>query len=162
MIDPVAKNSPATSILTRWWQALENDKGTRAELRRCDRPEAVMLHPAFARLHARLAPLLERQWNWEYRVACVIGLLAHVRCPGSQKLATQMGGTKPNVSDLRFRRLLQCKPDELYGRMIRILRMLDNTANLHDLIASVFNWGDKVRKRWALDYYAVSPEQKSA
>ena len=33
-----------------------------------------------------------------------------------------MGGSDPDVSELRFRRLLQYRPNELYPRMIRILR----------------------------------------
>lgn len=163
MNDPFAKDAPATEILIRWWQGLENDKGTRAELRRCERPEAVMLHPAYARLHSQLAAHLRGSWNWEWHLAAVVGLLVHVRQRNdSRSLAKQMGGSDPDVSELRFRRLLQCKPGELYPRMIRILRMLNNTANLPDLIGSVFHWGDPVRKRWALEYFAVTPEQKSA
>jgi len=162
MNDPFAKDAPATDILMRWWQGLENDKGTRAELRRCDRPEAIMLHPAYAHLHHRLAPHLAGHWNWEQRLASVVGLLAHVHSGSNQPLAKQMGGNPPDVSELRFRRLLQCNPHELYPRMIRILRMLDNSANLPDLVRSVFHWNDRVRKRWALDYFAVTPEQKSA
>jgi CRISPR system Cascade subunit CasB len=162
MIDPLAKESPATDILIRWWQGLENDKGTRAELRRCDRPEAVMLHPAYARLYGQLATHLAGQWNWEWRLGAVVGLLAHVRHTSNTTLARQMGGSDPDVSELRFRRLLQCKPEELYPRMIRILRMLGNSANLSDLINSVFYWNDRIRKRWALDYFAITPEQKSA
>ena len=163
MNDPLAKEAPATDILIHWWQNLENDKGTRAELRRCDRPEAVMLHPAYARLHWQLATHLADHWNWEWRLAAVVGLLVHVRRrDDSRSLAKQMGGTDPKVSELRFRRLLQCKPDDLYPRMIRVLRMLGDTANVPDLIASVFHWNDRVRKRWALEYFSVTPEQKSA
>ena len=162
MKDLFKKDAHATGILTRWWQGLENDKGTRAELRRCDSPEKVMFHPAFPRLCRQLEPFLREEWNWQLRLAAVVGLLSHIRQTTGQSLAYQMAGNPPEVSELRFRRLLQCKPDELYGRMIPILRMLDNTANLHDLITSVFHWGDRVRKRWALDYYAVTPEQKSA
>jgi CRISPR system Cascade subunit CasB len=46
--------------------------------------------------------------------------------------------------------------------MIRVLQMLDHTANLSDLMDSVFNWGDPVRKRWAFDYYPNTPVSKTA
>lgn len=162
MNDPFAKDAPATEILIRWWQGLESDKGTRSELRRLDQAEAVMLHPAYARLHSQMKKILASQWNWEWRLAAVVGLLVHVREPGDAPLARQMGGSDPDVSELRFRRLLQCQPNDLFPRMIRILRMLDGKANLTDLITSVFHWNDRVRKRWALEYFAVTPEQKSA
>ncbi|GJL83251.1 MAG: hypothetical protein DHS20C01_28850 [marine bacterium B5-7] len=162
MKQPFDEDSAELSIMLQWWRDLENDKGARAELRRCTSPEAVMLHPAYARMHYRLASSLSGQWNWEYRLAAVAGLLAHVRKPTKKFLAEEMGGRKPVVSELRFRRLLQCKPDELYGRMIRVLRMLDNTANTQDLIRSVFHWNDRVRKRWALKYFANLPTQETA
>ncbi len=152
------KDTPATDILTHWWQSLENNKGTRAELRRCDTPEKVMFHPAFPRLCHRLEPLLGKEWNWQPRLAAVIGLLSHVRSTTGQSLAYQMAGNPPQVSELRFRRLLQRESDNIYGAMIRILQMLDHTANLPDLMVSVFYWGDAVRKRWAFDYFPNTPE----
>lgn len=156
------KDAPATGILTRWWQSLENDKGTRAELRRCDSPEKVLFHSAFPRLCRQLEPLLGKEWNWEFRLAAVVGLLSHIRRTSALPLARQMAGNPPKVSELRFRRLLQRERDDLYGAMIRMLQMLDQTANLPDLMDSVFNWGDPVRKRWAFDYFPNTPESKSA
>ncbi|MCB1751678.1 MAG: type I-E CRISPR-associated protein Cse2/CasB [Gammaproteobacteria bacterium] len=157
-----SKDAAATGILTHWWQGLENDKGTRAELRRCDMPEKVMFHPAFPRLCRRLQPLLEQEWNWQIRLAALVGLLSHVRKTTGQTLAHQMAGNPPKVSELRFRRLLQREADDFYGAMIRVLPMLDHTANLPDLMSSVFYWGDPVRKRWAFDYFPNTPESKTA
>lgn len=156
------KDSPETEVLMQWWHDLENDKGVRAELRRCPSPASVMLHPAYARLHGRLAAMVRGRWQWEYRLASVIGLLARVRHTAGKSLAAQMGGTDPIVSDLRFRRLLQCSDDELHGRMIRVLAMLKNSANPPDLIDSVFNWNDATRKRWAREYFSSTPEKKTA
>jgi CRISPR system Cascade subunit CasB len=162
MTHPFDKDSPETGILTRWWQELENDKGTRAELRRCDTPEKVIFQPVFPRLCGQLEPLLGQEWNWEIRLATVVGLLSHVRQPSGQSLAFQMAGNPPSVSELRFRRLIQRERDDLYGAMIRVLQMLDHTANPQDLMSSVFNWGDLVRKRWAFDYFPNTPTSKTA
>ncbi|KRT54280.1 type I-E CRISPR-associated protein Cse2/CasB [endosymbiont of Ridgeia piscesae] len=149
------KESHATEILIQWWQGLENNKGTRAELRRCTSPDKVMFQPAFQRLCQRLKPEPQEQ----RQLASVVGLLAHVRHTTGQKLAYQMAGNPPVVSELRFRRLLQRDRTDLYGAMIRILRMLDHRANLPDLISSVFYWGDKVRKDWAFYYFPNTPEK---
>ncbi len=153
----INKDSIATGILIDWWQSLENNKGVRAELRRCDSADEVMFHPAFLRLCQRLKPEPCQQTG----LAMVVGLLAHVRHRSNQSFAYQMAGNPPTVSELRFRRLLQRDRNDLYGAMIRILRMLDHTANLPDLIASVFHWGDKVRKEWAFSYFPNTPERST-
>jgi CRISPR system Cascade subunit CasB len=64
-------------------------------------------------------------------------------------------GDKPKVSGLRFRRLLSIENhDELYQAMIRIIRLLDNNANIYDLAKKVYWWNEKTKKRLAYDYYA--------
>lgn len=156
------KNAGATTLLTKWWQGLERNKGTRAELRRCSSAIHVTFHPEFPRICSQLAPYLEGEWSWETRLATVVGLLSHVRYTSDHKLARAMAGNPPEVSELRFRRLLQRDRNDLYGAMVRILRMLDNKANLPDLMSSVFYWDDNVRKRWAFDYFPNTPESKTA
>ncbi len=103
-----------------------------------------MFHPAFPRLCHRLESLLGNEWNWQLRLATVVGLLSHVRKTTGKTLAYQMAGSQPKVSELRFHRLLQRDPDDLYGAMIRVLQMLDHTASLSDLMSSIFYWGDPV------------------
>jgi CRISPR system Cascade subunit CasB len=150
-------------ILTQWWNSLQQDTGGRARLRRCHSPEEVMLEPAFHRLLNRLRSLIEQPDRAEaeivrdmHRLATVAGLLAHVRRPDNRSLADRMAekrGQRVLVSPLRFRRLLKVPFEELYEAMIRMLRQLDETASLFDLANSVFYWGDKTRKRWALTYF---------
>jgi CRISPR system Cascade subunit CasB len=150
-------------ILTQWWNSLEQDTGGRARLRRCRSPEEVMLEPAFHRLLNRLRPLIEQQDRSDaviahdiLRLAAVAGLLSHVKKPDKRSLADSMAekrGQRAVVSPLRFRRLLKVSFDDLYEAMIRMLRLLDKQASLFDLANSVFYWGDKIRKRWALAYF---------
>lgn len=150
-------------ILTQWWTGLEQDTGGRARLRRCRSPEEVMLEPVFHRLLNRLRPILESQGRSDVeiasdilRLAAVAGLLSHVKKPNNRSLAGSMAekrGQRVLVSPLRFRRLLKVPFGELYEPMIRMLRLLDKQASLFDLANSVFYWGDKIRKRWALDYF---------
>ena len=73
-----------------------------------------------------------------------------------------MAGNPPIVSELRFRRLIQRDRADLYISMIRVLRMLGNKGNLHDLAKSVYFWGDGVKRRWAFEYFPNTPDKASA
>lgn len=154
-------DAPLGEKLTEFWQELEEDKGARAQLRRCKTPEEVVMVPAFHRLCRHLRPLMKHEREgWEMRIAAIAGLLAHVRKLDSRKtLAEQMaekrpGGDSPIVSELRFRRLLQRDRQDLFTALIRVLGLLDKRANPFDLARAVYYWGDKERKRWAFAYFS--------
>lgn len=152
-----------SEILIEWWETLDDNRGVRATLRRCQNPTDVIFQPSYMRLHDQLSAGLQRDYVWEIRLARVIGLLAHCRDDQAElKMARAMAGNPPIVSELRFRRLLQTTPEDLYLPMIRALRLLDQGANLSDLIESVYHWNDSVRKRWAFDYYPNTPEKSAA
>jgi CRISPR system Cascade subunit CasB len=159
-------DTPLGQILNDFWQTLEKDKGSRAQLRRCKTPDEVVMVSAFHHLCRRIQPLMkgERDGCWQMRIAAIAGLLAHIRKLDSRKtLAEQMAeGDSPVVSELRFRRLLQRDRRNLYGALIRILGLLDKKANPFDLAQSVYYWGDGERKRWAFAYFPNIPEKKSA
>lgn len=156
-------NKPLGEALQRWWIELQERNGDRAELRRAETVTDVILLPAFQRACLRFKPFFQHEENWESRLAAILGLLAHVRQVNlEQSLALQMAGKPPVVSELRFRRLLQRDRADLYVSMIRVLRMLGNKANIHDLAESVYFWGDNVRRRWAFDYFPNTPEKASA
>ena len=150
--------------LEEWWHTLQDDRGARAELRRCKSVDEVVMTATFQRLCYRLRPAFEKQPNWEDRLAAITGLLSHIETMAPEVgLARQMSdGNPPVVSELRFRRLLQRDRVELYTTMIRVLRMLKGKADIHDLARSVFYWGDKVKKDWAYAYFPNVPEKKSA
>lgn len=155
------KEHVAGEILASWWEGLKQDTGGRARLRRCKSPEEVMLEPAFHRLLNRMRTILEHdemftQESSITRLAAVAGLLSHITENEGRALAEHMAeskGSRPLYSSLRFRRLLQEPFEELYPAMIRVIRQLNKTASLNDLAESVYYWGDKVRKRWALAYF---------
>ena len=156
-------NKPLGEALQNWWIELQDRNGDRAELRRAETVTDVILLPVFQHACSRFKPFFQHEENWESRLAAVLGLLAHVRQVNSeQSLALQMAGKPPVVSELRFRRLLQRDRADLYVSMIRVLRMLGNKANLHDLAYSVYFWGDGVKRRWAFDYFPNTPEKASA
>lgn len=155
----------AGQALHAWWLWLQKNTGDRAQIRRCRRPEEVLLEPAFHRLLHHLGMLAsnsgsditQRDTHDVYRLAAVAGLLAHIEEHHGRTLAEQMADSKggnPVVSSLRFRRLLKQPFDDLYPAMTRVIRQLKRQASIHDLAQSVFYWGDGVRKGWALAYFS--------
>ncbi len=153
-------DNEAGKVIHEWWQSLENNTGERATLRRAKSVDEVVMSRTFYQLCNRMRPFLNKEYAWEDRLAAVAGLASHVRRYSDKLLAEQMAGNPPDVSELRFRRMLQRDRGDLYRAMIRVLRMLDNKANIYDLANSVFDWGDFVKKRWAYSYFNNTPAAK--
>jgi CRISPR system Cascade subunit CasB len=156
-------DKPLGQALQKWWEELQLRNADRAELRRAESVAEIILLPAFQRVCIRFKPFFQHEKNWEDRFAAITGLLAHVRSTTRDTLAyTMSGNPKPVVSELRFRRLIQRDRNELFISMIRVLRMLDGKANLHDLAHSVYYWGDPVKRDWAFTYFPNTPDKLSA
>jgi CRISPR system Cascade subunit CasB len=163
-------------ILYEWWQELlepedrqetdpnsRADRAGRAALRRCATVTEVVLTPAYQRLFKRL-----QQVGWsgspkqEDRLAAVAGLLAYVRKNDEQPLAKTMsfraeGSDKPNVSELRFLRLLESPDlDALFIGLRRVLPLMKHDGKVHAnvmaLASDLLRWEDDVKKKWAYAY----------
>ena len=148
-------------ILKKCWMDIQQNRGERAELCRAKSLNDIILLPVFQRTCFRLRQFFQYEKHWQYRLASVIGLLAHVRDEEEKVLAEQMAGKgkpKPAISELRFRRLLQRDREELYTSMVRVLRLLNNKANLYDLANSVYYWGDRIKRDWAFAYFSNTQE----
>ena len=155
-------DKPLGKLLQKYWEDLQQNRGDRAELRRAKSVNDIILMPVFQHTCLRFKPFFEDEENWEIRLAAVLGLLAHVRTTTNRELALQMTGSPPVVSELRFCRLLQKDRRELFIAMIRVLRMLGNKANLHDLANSVYYWGNRAKREWAFAYFPNTPNKASA
>lgn len=147
--------------LVQWHRALADNRGDRAALRRCGSLVDVAFVPAFHQLSRELRTVVDVPVNPD-RLLAVAGLAAIIKQPISSLLATQMArpaiGNKPTVSELRFRRLLQCQTQEdLFHPLRRILHLLDDQANLYDLANSVYGWNERTRKKLAYSYYGALP-----
>jgi len=153
-------DTEAGKVLRTWWEGLEDNKGGRAELRRCYKTSEVLFVPAYHELFIKL-----RQHGSLSRecLPAVAGLLAHVKTFAAGKnLAQQMvspkaGGSQPSLSEIRFRRLLQCQSqEELFPELRRALYLLDGAVNIYSLAKSVYYWKDeKTRQDWAYAYYGA-------
>lgn len=145
-------------MLLRWWHELADDTGGRAALRRASDITAVVMQPAYQRLHRRLlaAGWPDQPWHGDRndRLAAAAGLLAHVREHGDRNLPQAMSdGDKPCVSPLRFQRLLESPDDDaLFTGLRRTLPLIGHRTDVLSLATDVVNWGDAVKKRWAYAY----------
>ena len=160
---PTTPNEPPAEHqrLLEWWQALEDNRGDRAALRRASSIEQVMFNPGFHRLWRKLK---DTRWRRAERVALIAALAARVKDHDPRRsFATQLGSPpsgreKAALSGLRFRRLLQVnEPDELLQACSRAIAICAGRVNLTSLAESVYWWNDGVRKQWAFDYYDANP-----
>lgn len=156
-------DSPETQALSRWWLALNDNRGDRAELRRCSTLVEVAFTPAYHRL--RLDLMKFGAVNAD-SLALLAGLAARVKSDIAgntlaEQMATGRSDGSARVSGLRFRRLLKVKErEELFTAMGRVIALMGGAVNLHSLANSVYYWTDRTRKHWAFEYYTKSPSEQ--
>jgi CRISPR system Cascade subunit CasB len=151
--------------LCEWHESLENDRGSRARLRRAASPDEVIFEPSFHQLLTKLRPVLRVDDPRVRRdLAALAGLAARVReHTGGIALARQMGtsgarrsSSGPAVSEQRFRRLLTTASlDARYAQLSRVIHLLGGKVDLLSLADAVCDWDadPDLRQQWAYDYY---------
>lgn len=149
--------------LLEWWEGLENDRASRAELRRADSILAITMSSAYRRIYRSLCYLgWEQEMNtpwYQDRLALAVGILAHIKHHQTNtpfaKAMSHVSNDKPVVSELRFKRLLE-SPDlaSLLTGLRRILPLLSesNAPDILLLANDILYWGDAVKKRWSYAY----------
>lgn len=146
--------------LLRWWEGLDDNRGSRAELRRAHDLTAIALTGAYQHLYRILLSCgwpeddkPENNWRNE-RLAAIAGLLAHVKKLDERSLPVIMSeGERPPFSELRFRRLLESSSlDEVFSGLRRALPLVSYQANVLELANDMLFWGDSIKKRWAYTY----------
>ena len=96
------------------------------------------------------------------RAAIVAGVLAFVTKYEASHIIRSVGRkdidkNESVLSEGRFRRLMQLRPDELLDPMRRLVRLNNGRANVHSLAVSILSWGDDWMKRqWIFEYYGVA------
>jgi CRISPR system Cascade subunit CasB len=147
-------------MLHKWWLGLEDDRASRAVLRRCSTLDAVSLSDAYQRFYRYLLacnawPEDAEDWQKD-KLAAIAGLLAHVKVDDTQRLPVKMSelsGERPLVSEMRFREFLKIETtDDLFVSLRRTLPLIDNKANIYQLANDVYFWGDKTKKDWAYSF----------
>ena len=168
----VQKEFPHHRIIFDWWMGLEQHKGERAALRRCDSIDVAMEQVGFHRLQFALRRLeLKVSSQAIANVACVLAYLkpsidllnekpeqrfVKLMQECTTRLAVQMGSEregkteKPLISELRFQRLLQAASqadDDFSVQLRRIVRHLDGKATVNPVLVA----DDIFYRFWALN-----------
>ena len=144
------------STIRSWWRDLSENRGDRADLRRCHDLTEVFFCPSFHRLYLSL--LTEGKVKRE-ALALVAVALAHVKEDISGvTFAQQMGeyrhGQTPHISKMRFRKFVRCESyPELFLPVTRIIRMMDGVVNIDDLVKKLYFWNEKSRKEMTFEYF---------
>lgn len=145
--------------LLTWWKGLEEDRATRAMLRRCATIDEIVLCPAYQRFYRYMLacgwPLDADEWQRD-KLAAIAGLVAWIKLDSAHDLPYQMSeqdGDRPVLSELRFRALLKLEhTDELFAGLRRALPVIGHQASVIQLAKDVYWWGDGIKKHWAYNY----------
>lgn len=73
--------------------------------------------------------------------------------------------TKHNSFDMRFRRLLACEREELGDHLRAVIlaaKAKDVPVNYRQLLIDLIVWSERVKARWAKEYWGVSEEAEVA
>lgn len=124
-----------------WWKQLQNDKGHRAQLKRCG-------SPADALLHQETYQLMQILPNWASAEASgtIAGILAHIESNNSSPLGSALAGKKDGrilFSETRFRQLLSCRDwDELYTTLRRAVGILNGNVHFFSIVDVILQWDE--------------------
>ncbi|HSS52940.1 MAG TPA: type I-E CRISPR-associated protein Cse2/CasB [Thermoanaerobaculia bacterium] len=158
-------NHASGKVLLEWHKELQQDKGSRARLRRAASPDDVIFEPSFHQLLAKLRPAFNVDDPRVRRnLAAFAGLAARVREHIENfPLARQMGtsGARKSsdslaVSEQRFRRLLTTSTLEArFTLLARVIHLLGYRVDLLSLADALCYWetDPDLRQQWAYDYY---------
>ncbi|NMG44764.1 type I-E CRISPR-associated protein Cse2/CasB [Aromatoleum toluvorans] len=193
--------SPAQAETVRnWWYALQPHsedepepnkrfsmftRRDRAELRRCETPDQVLLLGAFVRLAHALLPL-EAGKQTPYvegdatAYALVAGLLAHVETDlkDGSSFGARLGETndadRPHMSAMRFARLQTASTEaEFFQLGRRAIQLVGKKADVVMLADDLLAWvrefrghqpgkpKDRLRVRWATEYFTAAKHLES-
>lgn len=153
----------------RWWKELQDDRGARAELRRCATVSEAVFCKGFHRLKRMLGG--EKLNDFEVRrLGLIAAVLSHIEVDSGDSSRGAVGAAmaatandRPIVSDARFRQLLRTPEiefDERLPDLVRVLRQMSRRAPVNRLADDLRRWTDRTRRNWALGYYEKVPQLK--
>lgn len=177
-----AKDGDGKKILD-WWLTLQDHRGERAQLRRADTPDDILLTPAFIQFLRRMP----EHWGVDFgeegiflrHAALIAAVLAHVKEHSDQfSFAERLArpretGGKAVMSELRFQRLQKSRTeDEFFTRIRRAVGLLRGEVNIISLTNDILHWlheyhfapADRPERRlavkWASEYYSVYKDEQ--
>ena len=129
--------------LLEWWKVLQNDKGGKAQLKRCKSPQEAILYPQTFRLKHTL------YWLPLEALATVAGVGAHIKKDSGKSFGKALAMTKENggrvlFSESRFRQLLSARNwEELYRLLRRAVTILDGEVGFINFVETIILWSEE-------------------
>jgi CRISPR system Cascade subunit CasB len=170
------QSGPNWDIVARkWWEMLQNstngtpnpdrDPLALARLRHAATPIDAIAEPTVFDLYNKLGFGQGEIVRRLPRVAAAATVLAHIRTDaeprsGCRRRFAEMlgqGAKRPLMSRPRFNRLLAATEDQDLMAAFRRAVMLAGARNINvgDVAASILDWSERRRMRWAFDYYGA-------
>jgi CRISPR system Cascade subunit CasB len=151
----------AISAILEWWTTLHHEphhKADRSKLKRASSELEVACIPAFHQLRIKLKEL---NFSSDKSIVYLAILLALVKDNetearlGAQLANASQEGRSPKMSELRFRKMLECQElADLLPHMRRAIQMLKGKVNIPDLWNVIYFWHKpETKKRLAYAYY---------
>ena len=183
--EPAQASQTPLQVVGRWrhWLDQNQNRGVRAELKRCKTLDSVVLHPACLRLQQGLEAVLPRA-QAELVAALTAAVLpwmarSTVDTAGASDLAPEFpsrslpallgergAGDNPRFSEMRFRRLITARDAEaLVPQLRRALVQVDGKADFGHLANTALQHARQTQYpddnsgtrqwqyRWSRDYY---------
>lgn len=171
-----------------YWKSFEDEnKGVRAELKRCNSWESVLAIPGFWELVHFLKKNDDKDGNiFEHNLqkyivplAMTVGVISHIKEDSNDNLIAKMRDKNPDKSSksthLRFRQLIQSNtPNDFYRKMIRSLSFVDNKVNIKELVNDIFDWYNEfvllekdyeptkwLLVKWSKNYFSEAKDNSS-
>jgi CRISPR system Cascade subunit CasB len=142
------KDKGCRDAIIKWKEDLDENRGSRARLRRCREPMQVLLHSSFYQLKESLPDWPPKQ---SLALAAIAGLIANADKKdaniSSMSFPQQLGsstteGGPPLISETRFRQLIKSRDwPEFYRRMRRAIKMAKSNVNILSIADFVLQFG---------------------
>lgn len=163
--------------LREWWSWLDDNRGDRAQLRRADFSDDILLTPAFA----HFLKMMPEDWSSNGQrvtlsdAAMVAAILSRVKDDVNSEdssfakslgMPKEDGGSRPAMSELRFQQLQKSRTaEDFFTHICRAINLLGGKVNVVSLADDILNWlteqrfgpssrsQERLAIRWASDYY---------
>ena len=137
-----------------WWNRLQHDTGNRSRIRHQSDLIGVQTVGSFYDL-VKVLPEVDIDI-----LASIAMVLSHIEVDSKVKVARAMGKKTINsnhvVSELRFNKLISQNLEDFSRELIRVLPLIDNTADVGALAVDLKYWDSPTqisKKNWLSDYY---------
>ena len=116
------------------------------------------------RVLARFGGIPDKNVHWAEAVRSVAGLLAHPKMLGDDERKSLWKADQPGPVSRRVQHLLAASREEICDRVCLLGRRLaveGTSLDFSRLLDDLCYWGDKVKARWAADFWGADSQNEA-